>query len=82
MKVKDMMHKGVACVSPDTAIDAVAKKMRALDVGAIPVASDGALVGMIHRSRHHRPLRRRQRDHVEDHGQGRNDIRRGLLPRQ
>ena len=47
MKVKDMMHKGVACVSPDTAIDAVAKKMRELDVGAIPVASDGALVGMI-----------------------------------
>ena len=29
MKVKDMMHKGVECVSPDTAIDAVAKKMRA-----------------------------------------------------
>jgi hypothetical protein len=26
MKVRDMMHKGVACVSPDTAIDAVAKK--------------------------------------------------------
>jgi CBS domain-containing protein len=47
MKVKDMMHKGVACVSPDTAIDAVAKKMRELDVGAIPVARDGALVGMI-----------------------------------
>jgi CBS domain-containing protein len=47
MKVKDMMHKGVACVSPDTAIDAVAKKMRELDVGAIPVTSDGALVGMI-----------------------------------
>src|SRR4029453_17518109 len=47
MKVKDMMHKGVACVSPDSAIDAVAKKMGELDVGAIPVASDGALVGMI-----------------------------------
>jgi CBS domain-containing protein len=47
MKVKDMMHKGVECVSPDTAIDAVAKKMRELDVGAIPVASDGKLVGMV-----------------------------------
>jgi CBS domain len=47
MKVKDMMHKGVGCVSPDTAIDPVAKKMRELDVGAIPVASDGKLVGMV-----------------------------------
>jgi CBS domain-containing protein len=47
MKVKDMMHKGVECVSPDTAIDAVAKKMRELDVGAIPVTSDGKLVGMV-----------------------------------
>jgi len=28
MKVKDMMHKGVECVSPDTAINAVAKRMR------------------------------------------------------
>ena len=47
MKVKDMMHKGVECVSPDTAIDAIARKMRELDVGAIPVASNGSLVGMI-----------------------------------
>jgi CBS domain-containing protein len=47
MKVKDMMHKGVECVSPDTTINAVAKRMRELDVGAIPVASDGALVGMV-----------------------------------
>jgi CBS domain-containing protein len=41
MKVRDMMLKGVACVSPDTAIDAVAKEMRELDVGAIPVAANG-----------------------------------------
>ena len=47
MKVRDMMHKGVTCVSPDTAIDAVAKKMRELDVGAIPVAANGNLVGII-----------------------------------
>ena len=47
MKVRDMMHKGVTCVSPDTAIDAVAKKMRELDVGAIPVAANSNLVGMI-----------------------------------
>ena len=47
MKVKDMMHKGVECVSPDTAINLIAKKMRDLDVGAIPVAANGELVGMV-----------------------------------
>lgn len=47
MKVKDMMHKGVECVSPETAIQAVAKRMRELDVGAIPVEVDGKLVGMV-----------------------------------
>jgi len=47
MKVKDMMHKGLECVSPDTAINLIAKKMRDLDVGAIPVAANGKLVGMV-----------------------------------
>lgn len=47
MKVKDMMHTGVECVSPDTAVSAIAQKMRELDVGAIPIAKDGKLVGMI-----------------------------------
>ena len=47
MKVKDMMHKGVECVSPETEINAVAKRMRELDVGAIPVATNGTLVGMV-----------------------------------
>ena len=47
MKAKDMMHKGLECVSPDTAINLIAKKMRDLDVGAIPVAANGKLVGMV-----------------------------------
>ncbi len=47
MKVKDIMHKGVDCVSPDAAIDAIAKKMKELDIGAIPVAENGKLVGMV-----------------------------------
>jgi CBS domain-containing protein len=47
MKVKDMMHKGVDWVSPDAAVDAVAKKMKELDIGAIPVAENGKLVGMV-----------------------------------
>jgi CBS domain-containing protein len=47
MKVKDMMHKGVECLGPDTAIAVVAKTMRELDIGAIPIAADGQLLGMI-----------------------------------
>ena len=42
-----VMHKGVECVSPDTAINLIAKRMRDLDVGAIPVAANGKLVGMV-----------------------------------
>ena len=41
------MHKGFECVSPETEIRAVAKRMRELDVGGIPVATNGALVGMV-----------------------------------
>ena len=81
MKVKDMMHKGVECVSPDTTINAVAKRMRELDVGAIPVATNGTLVGMV-TDRDITILRRRQREHVQGQGQGRDDLRRRLLPRQ
>ncbi len=47
MQVKDMMHKGVTCLSPDTTVKAIAMKMRELDVGAIPIAKDGQLAGMI-----------------------------------
>jgi CBS domain-containing protein len=47
MKVKDMMHKGLECVSPDAGIAAIAQKMKTLDVGAIPVAQNGQLVGII-----------------------------------
>jgi CBS domain-containing protein len=47
MKVKDMMHKGVECGGPDTAVKLIAGMMRELDVGAIPIAKDGTLLGMI-----------------------------------
>ena len=43
MQVKDMMHKGVTCLSPDTTVKAVAMKMKELDVGAIPIAKNGQL---------------------------------------
>ena len=47
MKVKEMMHKGVEWVSPDTPIGAIAKKMRQRDIGAIPVGENDRLVGMV-----------------------------------
>lgn len=47
MKVKEMMHKSVEWVSPDTSIAAVARKMRQFDIGAIPVGENDRLVGMV-----------------------------------
>lgn len=47
MKVKDVMHKGVEWISPDTPVADVAKKMREHDVGAIPVGENDRLVGMV-----------------------------------
>ncbi len=47
MKVKDMMHKGVECASPDASVSKIALMMKELDVGAIPIAKDGKLLGMI-----------------------------------
>jgi len=37
MKVKDVMHKGVDWVSPDTPVTELAKLMREHDIGAIPL---------------------------------------------
>jgi len=47
MKIKDIMHKGVEWVSPDTPVAAVAKKMQQYDIGAIPVGENDRLIGMI-----------------------------------
>ncbi len=47
MKVKDVMHKGVDWVSPDTPVTELAKLMRAHDIGCIPVGEDDKLVGMV-----------------------------------
>src|SRR6185436_2303089 len=47
MKVKDVMHKGVDWVSPDTPITEIAKLMRAHDIGCIPIGEDDRLVGMV-----------------------------------
>lgn len=47
MKVKDAMHKGAEWVGPETPVPEIARKMRDLDVGAIPIGENDRLVGMV-----------------------------------
>ena len=47
MKVKDAMHRNVTWIEPATLLTDVAKKMRELDIGAIPVGENDRLIGMI-----------------------------------
>ena len=47
MKVKEVMHKGVDWVSPDTPVTEVAKLMCDHDIGAIPIGENDRLIGMV-----------------------------------
>jgi len=47
MKAKDVMHKGVDWVSPDTPITELAKLMRGHDKGRIQIGEDDRLIGMV-----------------------------------
>jgi len=47
MKVKDVMHRGVDWVSPDTPVTELAKLMRQHDVGSIPIGENDKLIGMV-----------------------------------
>lgn len=47
MKIRDMMHKGAEFVAPNAKLQAVAKKMREHDIGALPVCEGGKTVGMV-----------------------------------
>lgn len=47
MKVKEVMHKGVDWVSPDTPLSEIAKLMRKHDIGAIPIGENDQLIGMV-----------------------------------
>jgi CBS domain-containing protein len=47
MKVKHAMHKGVRWVAPDTPLIELARLMRELDIGAIPIGENDRLVGMV-----------------------------------
>lgn len=47
MKVKNAMHNGAEWVAPETPIAQVAKKMKELDIGSIPVGENDKLIGMV-----------------------------------
>ena len=47
MKVKEVMHKGVDWVGPDTPVTEIAKLMSQHDVGSIPIGEDDKLIGMV-----------------------------------
>jgi CBS domain-containing protein len=47
MKVKEVMHKGAEWVTPQTALADVARRMRDLDIGAVPVGENDRLIGMV-----------------------------------
>jgi CBS domain-containing protein len=47
MKVKQIMHKGVQWVSPNTPVTTLAKEMLEQDIGAVPVGENDRLIGMV-----------------------------------
>ena len=47
MKISDVMSRDVDTVTPQTTITEAARMMRAGDFGALPVADDDRLVGML-----------------------------------
>lgn len=47
MKVKEVMHRGVTWVEPDTSIRHIAQMMRDGDIGSVPVGENDRLVGFV-----------------------------------
>lgn len=47
MKVKDAMHRDVEWAQPTESIQALARRMRDLDIGAIPIGENDRLIGMV-----------------------------------
>ena len=47
MKVKDAMHNGAEWVTPETTVAEMARKMKDLDIGALPVGENDRLIGMV-----------------------------------
>lgn len=47
MKISDIMTEAPACIAPETTLQDAARRMKDLDVGALPICSDDRLVGMV-----------------------------------
>ena len=47
MKVKEVMTPGVECTRPESTLQQAAERMKALDVGPLPVCENDRLVGML-----------------------------------
>jgi CBS domain-containing protein len=47
MQVKEVMTRGVECVSPDATLQEAARKMKDLDVGPLPICDNDRLAGMV-----------------------------------
>lgn len=47
MRVSDVMTRNVECTRPEASLQEAAAKMKALDVGPLPVCENDRLVGMI-----------------------------------
>ena len=47
MKIKDVMTHEVSFVTPDTPVAEIARRMRDEDIGAVPVAENDRMIGMV-----------------------------------
>ncbi|MBI2512280.1 MAG: CBS domain-containing protein [Opitutae bacterium] len=47
MKIRDVMTPHAECVSPDASLVDAAQRMRALDVGALPICDNDRLAGIV-----------------------------------
>ena len=47
MQISEVMTPNAECVSPDSTLHKAAERMKALDVGSLPVSEGGRLVGML-----------------------------------
>ena len=47
MKVKELAHRDLATIDPECTLLEAARKMRAYDVGSLPVHKSGRLVGIV-----------------------------------
>ena len=47
MKIREIMTTNVECVSPGTGVQELAEKMKALDVGFVPICENDRLAGTV-----------------------------------